>query len=94
MASPASSTGGRRHGGASVRSGAAAGAAALQVAVAQSYGRLPSRANAQAGAVSGRAGAVVVSAVPRVVVLRAGSFSRQVTSVADCPVPGWPGPRR
>ncbi|MBM0239394.1 hypothetical protein JNW88_23660 [Micromonospora sp. ATA32] len=39
-------------------------------------------AKAQAGAVSGRPGAAGVNAVFSVVVLRAGSLSRQVTSVA------------
>lgn len=51
----------------------------------QSYGRLPSLVNAQAGAVSGWPGAVAVSAVPSVVVLCAGSLNRQVTSAADPP---------
>ncbi len=53
--------------------------------MAQSYGRLPSLVNAQVGAVSGWPGAVAASAVPSVVVLCAGSRSRQVTSVADPP---------
>ena len=63
------------------------------MAVAQSYGRLPSLVNAQVGAVSGWPGAVAASAVPRVVVLCAGSRNRQVTSVADPPA-GWTGHRR
>lgn len=64
----------------------AAGApAAFQVAVAQSYGRLPSLVNAQAGAVSGWPGAVAASAVPSVVLLCAGSRNRQVTSVLAPP---------
>lgn len=64
---------------------AAGAAAAFQVAVAQSYGRVPSLVNAQAGAVSGWPGAVAASAVPRVVELCAGSLNRQVTSVAEPP---------
>ncbi|GAA4575642.1 hypothetical protein GCM10023176_45310 [Micromonospora coerulea] len=60
---------------------------AVQVAVAQSYGRVPSVPYAQAGAVTGRPGAVMASAVFNVVVLRAGSRSRQVTSpAADVPI--------
>lgn len=84
MPNPASSTGYRRQGGASVISAAGA-PPACQVALAQSYGRVPSLVNAQAGAVSGWPGAAAVSAVPTVVVLCAGNRNRQVTSAVDPP---------